>query len=360
MPRLSGTLIYTAMMHKAVLAALLLVAPLAALLADEPVGSGLVLVEAESFAERGGWVVDPQFMDQMGSPYLLAHGLGQPVADAVTEIEFPAVGVYRVWVRTKDWVAQWNAPGTPGRFQLLVNGQALETTFGTQGTQWHWHDGGSVSISERRTRLTLHDLTTPRGVYESHLSDLRELMRRGTGKNPGSNPDYENAAEPRRQPVAKPSPSVPMLAWLSNAGPNLARAARVMVSGSRDNQHNSVDLLTDGQASLSDNSSRWLSDTKLPHRIELVWETPVQIGAARIISGYNSGGRIVSPITDFTLQWHDGSDWKPIPGAATRDNHDFSWQCVFAPVKTARVRLEATKAQNDISRIWELEFYGPP
>src|SRR5438067_12994638 len=34
-----------------------------------------LLVEAESFSNPGGWVVDPQFMDQMGSPYLLAHGL---------------------------------------------------------------------------------------------------------------------------------------------------------------------------------------------------------------------------------------------------------------------------------------------
>jgi hypothetical protein len=43
-----------------------------------------VLVEAEAFADRGGWVLDPQFMDQMGSPYLLAHGLGKPVANAKT------------------------------------------------------------------------------------------------------------------------------------------------------------------------------------------------------------------------------------------------------------------------------------
>jgi hypothetical protein len=202
--------------------------------------------------------------------------------------------------------------------------------------------------------------TTPRGVYESHLSELQALMRRGTGKNPGSNPDYENGAEPRRPTVAARAPAVPTPAWLSKAGPNLARAARVTVSGSRDNEHNSARLLTDGQASLSDNAARWLSDTKLPHHIELAWENPVQISAARIISGYNSGGRIMSPITDFTLEWHDGTDWKPIPGAGARDNDEFAWQCVFAPVKTTRVRLEATKAQNDISRIWELELYGPP
>ena len=60
-----------------------------------------VLVEAEAFAERGGWVVDPQFMDQMGSPYLLAHGLGKPVANAKTEVgvsrgrHLPAVGAHQ-------------------------------------------------------------------------------------------------------------------------------------------------------------------------------------------------------------------------------------------------------------------------
>ena len=41
-----------------------------------------VFLETEAFDDWGGWVNDTQFMDQMGSPYLLAHGLGKPVADA--------------------------------------------------------------------------------------------------------------------------------------------------------------------------------------------------------------------------------------------------------------------------------------
>jgi hypothetical protein len=36
--------------------------------------SRLVLLEAEEFKQFGGWVLDQQFMDQMGSAYLLAHG----------------------------------------------------------------------------------------------------------------------------------------------------------------------------------------------------------------------------------------------------------------------------------------------
>ena len=61
-----------------------------------------LLLEAEAFADPGGWVTDTQFIDIMGSPYLLAHGLGEPVPDAVTRATFPAPGTYRVWARTKS------------------------------------------------------------------------------------------------------------------------------------------------------------------------------------------------------------------------------------------------------------------
>lgn len=118
-----------------------------------------VLVEAESFDEHGGWKLDTQFIKNMGSPYLLAHGLGRPVDDATTTVEFPAAGEYRVFVRTKDWVAQWKAPGTPGRFQLLVNGEPLKETFGTKGARWFWHDGGTISVKDKQVELALRDLT---------------------------------------------------------------------------------------------------------------------------------------------------------------------------------------------------------
>lgn len=118
-----------------------------------------VLVEAESFANHGGWVLDTQFIDNMGSPYLLAHGMGRPLADATTEITFPSTGEYHVFVRTKDWVARWDAPGHPGKFQVLVDGEALPETFGTQGKEWFWHHGGVVNIQNPSAMIGLHDLT---------------------------------------------------------------------------------------------------------------------------------------------------------------------------------------------------------
>lgn len=756
-----------------------------------------ILVEAEGFANHGGWVVDSQFMDQMGSPYLLAHGLSEPVDNARTSVNIPAAGSYRVWVRTMDWVARWKAPGTPGRFQVLVNGRALETTFGTVGAGWHWQDGGSVAFPRGEAAISLHDLTgfegrcdaillcrdaaftppnsdpemaafrrrclglpekpepagefdfvvtgggiagtcaalsaarlglkvaliqdrpvlggnnssevrvwlhgarnkepwprigdvvaeleqdrrahygpsntadlyeddkklavvraepnitlllehrvngvemaggrikaviaqevrtgrrvevsgrwfgdctgdacvgalagadleiqatdhmgpcnlwnvcectdltaigteaqaaaqpvpfprcpwaldlsdrpfpgrskekpdpnklggwywesgfdrdpieemeyirdwnframygawdamknvdkvlpnyrlnwsahilgkresrrlmgdvvlslydlendrqfpdgcvptgwsndihhpdpryeagfegdafissadfgtfpahkegvpywipfrclysrnvpnllmagrdisvahdalgavrvmrtggcmgeiigmaaslcrrhgiDPRGVYEDHLAELQDLMRTGVGKAPAE--ELSDGGQP--QPVRLNVPD-----WLKSAGANLARKAVVSTPGSPVTAIKSHLLLNDGEGRLDDNSTRWLQRTPLPHVVELRWSQPVELGAARIISGYHSGQTVSAPIRDFTLQWLDGARWKPLT-AGIRGNTSPAWADTFPPVRTRAVRLTVTGTQNDISRIWEIEFYAPP
>jgi len=119
-----------------------------------------LFVEAEGFAQPGGWVLDTQFIDAMGSPYLMAHGLGVAVKDATTTVKFPSTGRYHVWVRTFDWVARWKAPGdAPGQFQLQIDGTPLKEIFGVRGENWHWQDGGTVEITKTETTLALHDLT---------------------------------------------------------------------------------------------------------------------------------------------------------------------------------------------------------
>jgi len=142
--------------------------------AASPGVASQTLVEAESFDDHGGWVLDTQFIMTMGSPYLLAHGMGRPVEDAATTIELPEPGTYRVFVRTKDWVARWGAPGQPGKFQVMINDQPLRETFGTKGAEWFWHDGGTVQLQDKRVTLTLHDLTGFAGRCDAILfsSDL--------------------------------------------------------------------------------------------------------------------------------------------------------------------------------------------
>ena len=130
-----------------------------AILAGTSAGGDVVLLEAEGFDELGGWKLDQQFMDQMGSPILLAHGMGVPVKDATTAVTFPATGEYQLWVRTRDWVAGWKAPGAPGKFRVLIDGKPIEKVFGTEGAKWRWHRGGPVKIAKTKVTVSLHDLT---------------------------------------------------------------------------------------------------------------------------------------------------------------------------------------------------------
>ncbi len=115
-----------------------------------------MLIEAESFSDKGGWVVDPQFVEQMGSPYLLAHGLGTAVKDAKTDISFSHTGEFHVWVRTMNWSpGKWKAPG---RFKIEINGTELETELGTD-QRWNWQYAGTVNITKKRSTVVLNDLT---------------------------------------------------------------------------------------------------------------------------------------------------------------------------------------------------------
>ena len=121
-------------------------------------GSDL-FVEAESFTHKGGWVVDQQFMDLMGSSYLLAHGMGEPVEDAWTEVSFPETGTYYVYVRTYNWTSPWKDGEGPGKFSLSVGNKKLVSPLGAEGSEWMWQSAGKVSVKNQRMVVKLHDLT---------------------------------------------------------------------------------------------------------------------------------------------------------------------------------------------------------
>lgn len=121
--------------------------------------AGRLLVEAESFSKKGGWVVDQQFMDQMGSPYLMAHGLGGQVDDAQTQVVLPEKGTYYVYVRTFNWTSPWKKGEGPGKFQLSVNKKKLSTVLGAEGDAWGWQKAGRVYVDKAEILLGLHDLT---------------------------------------------------------------------------------------------------------------------------------------------------------------------------------------------------------
>ena len=118
-----------------------------------------LFVECESFTQKGGWVLDQQFMDEMGSPYLLAHGMGVPVADASTEVDIPVGGTWKVWVRTFNWTSPWSEKEGPGKFQVKIGAKRLPNTLGCRGNAWEWQYAGAVKCKAGKTTLSLHDLT---------------------------------------------------------------------------------------------------------------------------------------------------------------------------------------------------------
>ncbi len=155
---------------------LVLVSLLLALSTLSAQNNNLVLVEAESFMKKGGWVLDQQFMDQMGSPFLLAHGLGKPVEDATTDVVIPKKGIWHVYVRSWNWCSPWGVKEAPGRFQLLVNGTILANELGL-GTQWDWEYAGSVQIKDKNNTVVLHDLTGFEGRCDAILFSQSKDIR---------------------------------------------------------------------------------------------------------------------------------------------------------------------------------------
>jgi hypothetical protein len=124
--------------------------------AAQMVVPGFLWLDAEDFTDYGGWVLDTQFVHLMGSAYLLAAGVGQPVVDAQTEIEVPQAGTYRVWVRSRNWVREQ----APGQFTLRLDGKGLPKLLGkADSAEWIWELAGERELTAGSHRLALHDMT---------------------------------------------------------------------------------------------------------------------------------------------------------------------------------------------------------
>ena len=135
-----------------------------------------ILIEAESMDSYGGWVLDQQSMASMGSPYLLAHGMGVPVEDASTAVYSEEGGTYHLWVRTRDWTRTWGCEESAGKFQVLVNGTPAPELMGTENADWHWQYGGKINLEKGANVIALHDLTGFNGRCDAiYLSRTRRL-----------------------------------------------------------------------------------------------------------------------------------------------------------------------------------------
>ena len=125
----------------------------------KPLAAANIWIEAESFEQKGGWLVVQQMIEGMGSPYLIAHGLGTPVKDAQTNVRIDTAATYNVYVRTYNWTAPWHPSTGPGGFKVAINGKRLPVTVGQTGDRWQWQKAGTVNLKRGMATLALCDLT---------------------------------------------------------------------------------------------------------------------------------------------------------------------------------------------------------
>ncbi|MGI5856746.1 MAG: FAD-dependent oxidoreductase [Candidatus Merdivicinus sp.] len=114
-------------------------------------------IDALEFQEYGGFHPETQFVQEMGQGYLLAMEVpGIPVAPARTGFHVPEEGMYRIWVRCKNWLRQ----ASPGKLRVLVDGRYLPRELGALPTeQWSWEAAGDLHLQPGAHQLTVEDTT---------------------------------------------------------------------------------------------------------------------------------------------------------------------------------------------------------
>lgn len=152
-----------------------------------------ILLETEAFSYKGGWKIDQQFMDQMGSPYLIAHGMGHPVADAHTTFSVTEEGIYKVYVRTYNWTSPWFNGKGAGRFAVRINNNQVGIA-GDIGSAWGWVCLGTARLRKGVNAVLLRDLTGLDGRCDAIF-----LSKNGEKPHDGIDSKWRQQLNPRKK-----------------------------------------------------------------------------------------------------------------------------------------------------------------
>lgn len=149
-----------------------------------------IFIEAESFKNLGGWVVDTQSMEVIGSSYLMAHGMGEPVTDATSTFMVEDDGEYYVYALTRDWTKQWGVKNSAGQFKIIINDEDFGCVLGNENADWSWQKAGKITLKKGENTISLKDLTGFNGrcdaIYfcdneqtpSNEKSDIEQLRKR--------------------------------------------------------------------------------------------------------------------------------------------------------------------------------------
>lgn len=113
-----------------------------------------IWIDALAFENTGGFIFDTQFVREMGQGYLLANGVGEPIAPASTRFVLNEEGKYRIHVRTKNW----NNEYTPDGIVVSVDGVKSEHICAEMRSQgWYWEIAGDFELTAGTHTLEVAD-----------------------------------------------------------------------------------------------------------------------------------------------------------------------------------------------------------
>jgi hypothetical protein len=139
--------------------------------------------------------------------------------------------------------------------------------------------------------------------------------------------------------------------WAAAAEPvNVARSARAAASSSLPGAEPAKAI--DGVIA---DDSRWVSGRGAapPAWLQLDLASRARLGGIHLHSGWKAE----NAIRDFHIEYRDGGEWKPVPGATVRGNVNQQVALAFddtLPIETDAVRLVVDHPAGDVARVREL------
>ncbi len=130
---------------------------------------------------------------------------------------------------------------------------------------------------------------------------------------------------------------------------SLAKNATVTVSSTL--QGYAADRAVDGIVS---DESRWISEAAGNHWIELDLKSPKTFQSIWVVTGWLNNPQYVT--ANFDVQFHDGQDWKTIPGGEIRENRLIEREIALqSPITAQRVRIVAKTS--GFMRVYEVALF---
>ncbi len=111
-------------------------------------------IDATDFDDYGGFILETQFVREMGQPYLLANGTGYPISPSTVKFSVNEGGMYRFYIRTKNWCHEHNPDG----LVLEVDGLLSEHTCSeAHARDWYFEIGADFMLNAGEHTLKVHD-----------------------------------------------------------------------------------------------------------------------------------------------------------------------------------------------------------